>query len=708
MAANCTIEDNTAGVDGGGLNAGGTASVDVSHTVFLRNRAVKGAAADLNGRAVVVDFKACTFRGNDARDFGGAVDVVDHSHMSATSCAFHNNSAGTTGGAISMADSGSVVLAGKTQGVGNRAKYGGFLGLEGNSHAEVLGATFARNVATDQGGNARGGCFYERDNAVAVVHNSTIVGGDEQPGVKGGGFGLIGNATLFVSSCTLSHLHAAQGAGIYASGTSSVHARDVRLIDTTAADFGGGLFASTYGRVTWVGGSFVRTNARVAGAIDVMDGSLIVAGTRFENCSSSNGGGCVYAEAAANASFTDCTMRGCTAVNDGGGACYVTNIASVRFERCNITNSRSVSYGGGALAIFRNGSVHMHNCRLEQNQGATVGGAVAAQDHAQFTAVDCMVFNNSCADRGGGLGLNGNASAQLTQCLVSGCLAKRAGGVSLQGQASVSLVDTVITRNTAASFGGGALLGSDGFELLQMRAAVHDNMAPAQADLAAVPLKLASNNSSTVWNYTSRLRADEGLLHVVLLVSGPHGLPAASVDVNAVLDDVAQHTTRSGNDGLVHFAVKLLKPPGTLCLDMVSCGSAHEGCSLHACMLVLVVALAPCQDVGSDEFRHCRWLHLHRYIHHQVFGAGLSGHTCRQHHSSRDPLFAGRCYRQHRRCLPDVWPRLLLLRPYKHHVRHMRTQRRVRQCDRSACGRVLVKLTAIDTDAQVRQVLCLT
>ena len=53
-------------------------------------------------------------------------------------------------------------------------------------------------------------------------------------------------------------------------------------------------------------------------------------------------------------------------------------------------------------------------------------------------------------------------------------------------------------------------------------------------------------------------------------------------------------------------------------------------------------------------------------------------------------------------------PWLLLLRPCEHHVRHMRTQRRVRQCDRSACGRVLVKLSALDINAQVRQVLCLT
>jgi hypothetical protein len=162
--------------------------------------------------------------------------------------------------------------------------------------------------------------------------------------------------------------------------TSSVYARDVHVYNTTAAKYGGGLFASTNGRITWSGGSFVRMNAEYAGAFDVLHGSLSVTGTRFEDCSSSNGGGCVYAEFTADASFTNCTMRCCTALNDDGGAVYVTNTASVRFESCNITNSRSVHYGGGAVGICLNGSVHMHNCRLEQNQGVTVGGAVVAQD----------------------------------------------------------------------------------------------------------------------------------------------------------------------------------------------------------------------------------------------------------------------------------------------------------------------------------------
>jgi hypothetical protein len=329
------------------------------------------------------------------------------------------------------------------------------------------------------------------------------------------------------------------------------------------------LLATTYGRVTWFGGSFVRTNARYAGAIYVMDGSMIVTGTRFEECSSGNGGGCVYAERTASINLTGCTMLGCTAAGSGGGAVYVAHTASVRLESCNITKSRSVLYGGGAVAIFQNGKVHMQNCWMEQNQGTTVGGAVVAQGESHFTAVNCMVLNNYCADRGGGLGFIGNASALLTQCLVSGCSAGRGGGMALEDHAVVNLDHCQITRNTAQSSGGGVLLSSDGFDGFQMRAAVLNNQAPAKADVSVVPTHLTNLNSSTMFGYVSRLRADEGLIDVALLVTGPRNMPAVSVEVAAMLEGVRLRRAISGDDGLVHVPVKLLKPPGGLVVSMV-------------------------------------------------------------------------------------------------------------------------------------------
>jgi hypothetical protein len=56
---------------------------------------------------------------------------------------------------------------------------------------------------------------------------------------------------------------------------------------------------------------------------------------------------------------------------------------------------------------------------------------------------------------------------------------------------------------------------------------------------------------------------------VALLVTGPHRLPAASVGVIAMLEGVVLRRATSGDDGSVHLPVKLLKPPGGLCLDIV-------------------------------------------------------------------------------------------------------------------------------------------
>jgi hypothetical protein len=558
------IAGNTAGADGGGVNAADAASLHVSHSVFSRNRAVgKGGALYLSGPAVNVNLQSCAFTRNDA-EYGGAFQVDDHARALASACGFQNNRAGTTGGAIFTAGFGSVVLTEMTRGVGNRANFGGFFGLEADSRAEIAGGIFARNVASKDG---KGGCVHALGNAVVVMSNSTIVGGVEQPGVSGGAYSLVENATLSVSSCNLAQLHADKGAGIYASDTSSVHARNCTVCDSTATSFGGGLFADTSGRITWVGGSFLRTSAEYGGAINVLHGNLSVAGTRFENCSSGNSGGGIYAELTADAALVNCTMRGCTAaeqVGGGGGAVLVTDTARVRLESCNMTQSRSIHGGGGALDVLEAASVQMQDCYLEQNQAANIGGAVVAEGSARLVAIRCVVTNNACGERGGCMAVTGNASVQLTACLLSGCSADSAGGMSLEDHAAVSMVDTYIVRNTAASFGGGVLLGSEQFALSQMQAAVRGNMAPAQPNLCAVPSKLTNKNSSTVWNYISRLRADEGVLHVVLLVTGPRRLPAAVVDVNALLDGVVLLKARSGDDGLVHFPVKLLKPPGAL------------------------------------------------------------------------------------------------------------------------------------------------
>jgi parallel beta-helix repeat protein len=557
------IADNAAGADGGGLCAVDTAFVTVWDTVFLHNRAARGGAMYLSGPAVKTNLLSCTFARNDVSGFGGAALLNGHAYLLAKSCAFHYNTAGTSAAGIAMADFARLELSGKTQGMGNRAAFAGFLGMEGDNHADILGATFVNNSADKDG---KGGCFNIYGNSVAVISDTTIIGGTQQPGVSGGGLGVGDNATVSLSSCTFSHLHAAKGAAICATDTSLVHAVNCHVYNVSADDFGGGLLSDTTGRITWEGGSFVHAQAKYAGAVNVMRGTMNIAHTTFANCSSGRGGGCVYVEGTADANLTNCTMQGCTSVDDGGGAVYVTNTAHVRLDSCNISQSRSMRFGGGAVAVLVDGSVSMHNCRLEQNQGFTIGGAVAAQDTSHLTAVGCVILNNSCVDRGGGLGFLGNATVQLQNCLVSGCTADRGGGMWLDEQAAVSLNDTVITRNAAVSYGGGVLLASDGFNPSQIRAAVRNNKAPLDADVAVWPNKLTNKNSSIVWNYISRLRADEGVMHVILLVTGPHKMPAAGVEVTAALQGTNLRKAMSGVDGLVHLPVKLLKPPGVFCI----------------------------------------------------------------------------------------------------------------------------------------------
>ena len=645
------VADNAAGADGGGLYAVDTASVQVWNTAFLHNRASRGGAMCLSGRAVRAKLQSCTFARNAAEGYGGALLLNLHADMLAAACAFYNNTAGTSGAAIGMADFARLVLSGKTLGMGNRANYGGFLVMEGDAHAEMLGATFVNNSADKDG---KGGCFSIYGNSVAFINDSTIVGGTQQPGVRGGGLGVSNNATVFLSSCTFSHLHAAKGAAIFATDTSSVHAVNCHVYNVSADDFGGGLLSDTTGRITWEGGSFVRSQSKYAGAVNAMRGKMSIAHTKFVNCSSTKGGGCVYAELTSDTNLTNCMMRGCTTVDDGGGAVFVTNDAHVRLDTCNITQSRSARFGGGALVVSVDGSVSMRNCHLEQNQGFTIGGAVVAQDTSRMTAVGCVIMNNSCVGRGGGLGFLGNASVQLSNCLVTGCSADRGGGVCLEDQAVVSLDGTVIIRNSAISRGGGILLASDGFDPSQIRAAVRNNKAPSDADVTVWATKLTNMNSSIVWGYVSRLRADEGMMHVILLVTGPHKMPAAYIEVIAALQGVILRKALSGVDGLVHLPVKLLKPPGVFCICAMLCMvsnvaalQAHEVVQ-SLCMWGAAKSHQPLYKCGarckirisSSRYMHS-WLHLPRYIRCGLLCPQNRGGTYRQHDSPRGQVWAG-------------------------------------------------------------------
>jgi uncharacterized protein YheU (UPF0270 family) len=133
----------------------------------------------------------------------------------------------------------------------------------------------------------------------------------------------------------------------------------------------------------------------------------------------------------------------------------------------------------------------------------------------------------------------------------------------------MALTSTVVENNTAFSFGGGLMLYSKNFSLAQVRASVHNNIAPFGSDMIVQPTMISTITNNTVEDFVSRLGTDAGHLNVTLLTTGVQDLPAENSPVHAVLDGLVVAKGNTNPDGLVTMRVKIRKPPGTWCLELL-------------------------------------------------------------------------------------------------------------------------------------------
>lgn len=580
--ADCMFERNVAIKQGGGLYFDGTSVVKVQGSSFQANTADSGGAAGASEDALGA-FTGCyiarnkaqsggglslqssahmvisntTLIDNHARQNGGGLEVAGGACMNMSHSRIVNNSAAEYGGGINAYDSARMFLRGHMQGVGNVARYGGFIAVGGSVVTDVEDARLVDNQSRDGGG-----MLYALNNSVASFRRC-LTTGTQQPNSDGAAAYLEGNVTLTLKSCILSDLYARRGAGVAMYGTCSAHIYNTIMHDTAAEDWAGCMFVSNRASVLWVGGSIVGTYANAGGAINAVGNSRITfVGTKFVNATArDDGGGALYIENNATANITDCTFRGCTAVK-GGGAVLVKDTAHAHLRGCNLLQCHCTKVGGGALDAFGTAEVTMHDCRLFDNTAVGYGGAIFVDEYARLVADGCEVAQNSCDDSGGGIAGIANSSLVLLNSLLHRNVAPKGGGLALLGAANLSMLGTKVQKNRATSWGGGIILGSANFLSAQIRSAVHHNQAPFDADVSALPANLLLSNTSNVESFVSRLKSDEGLVNVTLLVTGPQGLPSGEVKVHASLGSVVMLTLKTGADGLVTMPVKLRKPPG--------------------------------------------------------------------------------------------------------------------------------------------------
>lgn len=173
------------------------------------------------------------------------------------------------------------------------------------------------------------------------------------------------------------------------------------------------------------------------------------------------------------------------------------------------------------------------------------------------------------------------AHLRISQCIISGNSAHAGGGIWLGDTLIVRLSGTRVSGNSARAYGGGVVLESSNFVRSQLEAATSGNQAKSEADISVWPTTITCLNDSTVENFVSRLNSEEGVVNVLLEVTGAQGLPSEGVVVVASLGGVNLKEQASGRDGMAFLPVKLRKPYGELlgCSDSLAATAAKAVCS---------------------------------------------------------------------------------------------------------------------------------
>jgi hypothetical protein len=493
---------------GGGVAVRGNSSCDINHCVLVGNTADVGGAIETTSTfsGISLRLRHSIFHSNVAQRFGGGINAdtdVNTLAVQAVSCTFVNNTAEIEGGALCSSALARVTLTGQTRATSNMAfTGGGFARVDGKSVLKIINGSFDRN-SVHAGGQ---GALVSASTQAAVVFESCQAQGSmHPPGVSGGAFYITRNATLNISSCSFSGLHAERGGCIAAFGNSSVYGRNCSVDNCTAVKDGGVLYMASLGNMTWAGGRFHNVRADGGAAINTVAGTLRLTDVAFTD-GKAKLGGAILAEQASRVVMARCTMHDCSSLADNGGAMLVRGTAQVRLANCNISSCSSQEWSGGALAVAGDSSAYLHRCYFHHNNASRGGGAVVTLQSARVVLTKCKITDNAASIRGGGVCAYDNTTVQLLDSAIAGNHAVQGGGLWLGHNASIDMDSSTIELNMA-DWGGGVYLDSSRFSLAQIRSSVRNNKAQIGGDdLSVMSQALANTNTnSTIAGFVSRL-----------------------------------------------------------------------------------------------------------------------------------------------------------------------------------------------------------
>merc|ERR1719240_2430636 len=385
----------------------------------------------------------CKFRGNEAKDEGGALYTLRIGNVNISNCIFEDNDSTNEhgGGAYvqrPQEDDAENLAAASRLDVrdtifrANEAKKagGGLYALQ-HSNVAIVDCVFEENKAK----NEKGGGFY-----VLPYHQHTFsdvrvlrtsIRNNEAKGNGGGAF--VGSAaTTTFKDVVVEDNEATDGLGGGACVTHSVNDADARLdvLDSTfktnvaANNDGGGLYLLQISQVT-VSNCVLEDNAAGAkgGGLytqphenQASSDVRILNTVLRRNTASSNGGG-AYAGSAVTTTFSDVDFLNNSAVGNGGAVNMGEHATgTVHFERVLVKRNTAGGDGGGIHFYRTSGSVR--DSTFDTNEADDTGGALSqdAQDGAEKDfLIESSIFTSNVAVAGGAVAFKQDM-ATITGC----------------------------------------------------------------------------------------------------------------------------------------------------------------------------------------------------------------------------------------------------------------------------------------------------
>ena len=507
---NCTIINNSAASEGGGLWNGSGAML-VSDT-FIDGNVAEGDEADQGGGGIY--------------NLSGNLTVNDNSIIS-------NNSAtgilGSGGGILNDVN-GTLVIE-DSEILSNSAQRAGG-GIEDNS--TVTTTTLLTNVELNQNSvednPGNGGGLHITGNGNIAITSSNV--NFNTAGAEGGGL-WNGTGTMLLTSTTVSNNvafgdDATQGGGgiFNAGGTLTIEEESVISGNSASglAGSGGGIFNDIDGNLDIDSSEVVFNSAQRAGAgiednsgnattitfTEVLIGNNtlasnpgngaglhitgngnveIIQGTFTDNEAGAEGGGFWNGTGIANINGTNFVLNTALGANadQGGGAIFnaggTINIIDAYFDR----NSATGASGSGGAILNDLGSLTLENSLFEENTAVRAGGAIEenSTENSYLTILSSNFLNNEAIGgpgNGGAIHITGAGESMITTSIFTENVASNQGGALWNGS-GIMTVDSISANlneaqgNIATNGGGGAIYNNAGLLVVQNESVFEDNAA---------------------------------------------------------------------------------------------------------------------------------------------------------------------------------------------------------------------------------------